>query len=441
MLNDLIQNSTLLIALSVLYGLLIRTCKGNLLICRVFGGVLFGTIASAAMKMSVHYNTGVIYDGRSIVLALSGLFGGWITGIISVLIAGAYRIYLGGAGIWAGMATIFISAMVGLTFRFLHNNKPELLKIHTLLGMGIVTHLLMLFCQLLLPWPSGFQVIEQIWVPVMLVLPVATLLMGLLLANDRKRFLAEKEIRESEMLYQITLRSIGDAVITTDRSGRVKFMNPLAEHLTGWKEVNAIGNPIEDVFRIINEDSREKVDCPAHKVMAEGIIMGLANHTILISKEGKEVPIADSGAPIRNEDGDVVGMVLVFRDQSHERLMNRQLHESRERFRRAVDNIPDIVVIYGRDLKIQFVNEATTLLWQRPATDFLGLTEEEIREGKVINDYLSVLKKAQQTGEIHSIKLSISVPKAGVRHLNINCIPLIDENGAVGRCVRFRNYC
>lgn len=439
MLYDLIQNSSLLIALSVFYGLLIRTCNPDSLSCKIVGGILFGTMAVAAMKMSVHYNTGVIYDGRSVVLTLAGLFGGGITGILSVLIAGIYRIYLGGVGIWAGIATILSSALVGFTFRLLHQNKPELLKISTLWGMGVITHFFMLICQLLLPWPPGLHVIGQIWMPVMVVLPTGTLLMGLLLATDKKRFLAEKEIRESETLYRTTLHSIGDAVITTDRLGKIKFMNPLAEELTGWKETDAKGCPIEQVFRIINENSRRIVDCPVPKILQDGIIVGLANHTLLISREGAEIPIADSGAPIRDDSGNVVGVVLVFRDQSSERKMNRQLYESRERFRRAVDNIPDVVIIYDRDLKIQFVNEAMTLISQRPVTDFIGHTEEEIWGIEVIKDYLPVLKRTQQTCETNSVQLSIPIPNLGLRHLNINCIPLADENGLIWEIVTIAN--
>lgn len=439
MLNDLIQNSSLLIALSVLYGLLSRVCKSDSLSCKIIGGILFGTIAIAAMKMSIHYSTGVIYDGRSIVLTLSGLFGGGITGIISVLIAGAYRIYLGGAGIWAGTATIITSALVGLAFRILHQNKPEMLKIHTLWIMGIITHLSMLTCQLLLPWPTGLAVIEKIWVPVILVLPVGTLLMGLLLATDKKRFLAEKEIRESETLYRTTLHSIGDAVITTDRLGKVKFMNPLAEQLTGWKEPDAIGCSIEQVFSIINEDSRLKVECPVQRILQEGVIVGLANHTVLISKIGGEIPIADSGAPIRDDYGNVAGVVLIFRDQTAERAMLRQMHESRERFRRAVENIPDVVVIYDRKLRIQYANEAMTQISKRPISDFIGFTDAEIWDHEVIKDYLPVLTDALRTGEVRKFKLLIPIPDIGERHLNITCIPLTDENGFVWEMMTIAN--
>ena len=439
MINDLIQNSSLLIALSVLYGLLTRICKSDSLNCKILGGILFGTIAVAAMKMSIHYNTGVIYDGRSIVLTLAGLFGGGITGIISVLVAGAYRVSLGGAGIWAGLTTIITSTLVGFTFRRLHQNKPELLKIPMLFGMGVVSHLCMLICQFLLPWPTGLQVVGQIWIPVMLVLPVCTLLMGILLATDRKRFLAEKEIREKESLYRTTLRSIGDAVITTDHLGRIKFMNPLAEKLTGWKEADAHGYPIDQVFNIINEDSRLKVDCPVARILTEGMIAGLANHTLLISKEGTEIPIADSGAPIRDDDGNITGVVLVFRDQTTERIMIRQMRESRERFRRAVENIPDIVLIYDRDLRIQYANEAMTLISQRPVTDFIGFTDRDIWDQEVIKDYLPVLTETLRTGETQKFKLMIPIPNIGDRHLNITCIPLTDENGFVWEIMTIAN--
>ena len=135
------------------------------------------------------------------------------------------------------------------------------------------------------------------------------------------------EIQEAHEEFRTTLYSIGDAVITTDHKGSVKVMNPVAEQLTGLSESEANGKPLEEVFRIINEDSREKVENPAQRVLREGIIVGLANHTILISNDGTERPIADSGAPIRDKEGAVNGVVLVFRDQTQERAAQKALRE------------------------------------------------------------------------------------------------------------------
>src|SRR5690606_35727700 len=106
--------------------------------------------------------------------------------------------------------------------------------------------------------------------------------------------------------------SIGDAVIATDVRGCVEFMNAVAEHLTGWRLDDARRRPCSDVFKIINENSRLTVESPVTRVLAEGVVVGLANHTILIAADGTERPIDDSGAPIRSRDGRIVGVVLVF---------------------------------------------------------------------------------------------------------------------------------
>jgi PAS domain S-box-containing protein len=127
--------------------------------------------------------------------------------------------------------------------------------------------------------------------------------------------------REDEALRWLhtTLRSIGDAVIATDAEGRVTFMNPVAESLTGFKEDEARGQALEEVFHIVSEETRAVVESPVVKVLREGAIVGLANHTVLCRKGGPEIPIDDSGAPIRNEEGEISGVVLVFRDVSHEK--------------------------------------------------------------------------------------------------------------------------
>jgi PAS domain S-box-containing protein len=134
------------------------------------------------------------------------------------------------------------------------------------------------------------------------------------LAEAVERMRAEDVLREQREWLRITLSSIGDAVIATDREGRITFMNPVAEKATGWNEKEAAGKHLEEVFKVINEESRRKVETPVEKVIREGIIVGLANHTVLISKDGTEIPIDDSAAPIRDKTGGISGIVLVFHD-------------------------------------------------------------------------------------------------------------------------------
>jgi PAS domain S-box-containing protein len=144
------------------------------------------------------------------------------------------------------------------------------------------------------------------------------LLLGILALNmsAAERLVAAGRLRESEERLRTTLRSIGDAVIATDAVGRVVFMNPIAQQLTGWTDSEASGQPLETVFRIVNEATRLPVESPAAKVLREGTIVGLANHTVLLSRDGREHPIDDSGAPIRDAGGAIMGVVLVFRDVS-----------------------------------------------------------------------------------------------------------------------------
>ncbi|HPR31991.1 MAG TPA: PAS domain S-box protein, partial [Prolixibacteraceae bacterium] len=120
-----------------------------------------------------------------------------------------------------------------------------------------------------------------------------------------------KKLYETRETYRTTLYSIGDAVITSDREGRVVHMNPVAERLTGWTEKEAIQQQIDEVFAIFNEETGESVPNPVKRVIREGEVVGLANHTVLLSKDGRRIPIADSGAPIFDNNRSITGVVLV----------------------------------------------------------------------------------------------------------------------------------
>jgi len=142
-----------------------------------------------------------------------------------------------------------------------------------------------------------------------------------------------------ERRFRTTLTSIGDGVIATDADSLIEFMNPPAAAMTGWSTEEAIGHSLGEVFLIVNEHSRQTVENPVLRVLREGQIVGLANHTLLLRRDGTEIPIADSGAPIRGEDGSITGVVLVFRDQSEERFAAAALRESEQTFRSLFENM------------------------------------------------------------------------------------------------------
>jgi PAS domain S-box-containing protein len=153
--------------------------------------------------------------------------------------------------------------------------------------------------------------------------------------NITERKQAEAALIESEEKMRTTLKSIGDAVIATDASGRIELMNPIAEKLTGWTLADAAGKLLKDVFPIFNEQTREPVRSPVDLVLKSGKSVELANHTILLSKDGCEIPITDSGAPIKDRSGTISGVVLVFRDQTKERSARNALAKNTARLRRA----------------------------------------------------------------------------------------------------------
>ncbi len=161
-------------------------------------------------------------------------------------------------------------------------------------------------------------------------LALVALVVWLFARNLAMRQRASEVLQAERERFRTTLTSIGDGVTVTDAQGRVTLLNPVAEALTGW-DADAIGRPVEAVFRIVNEATRAPVENPVGKVLREGAVVGLGNHTVLIGRDGRERPIDDSGAPIRDGRGRVVGVVLVFRDITKRRASEQRLHENDRR--------------------------------------------------------------------------------------------------------------
>lgn len=256
----------------------------------------------------------------------------------------------------------------------------------------------------------------------------------------------EARLRTSLERSGIILKSVGDGVIAIDAQGRVELLNPVAEALTGWSREEACGRPLEDVFRIVNEETREKVENPAVKVLQEGVVVSLANHTLLIARNGTERPIADSAAPIHDPQGEITGVVLVFRDQTDERRAQRLIqirfalleyastHTLDELLRKALDEIGTLVEspvgfyhFVSFDQKTLSLQQWSTRTLQEfcraegkgmhYGIDQAGVWADCVREGKPVvhNDYASLPhKRGMPDGHAEVIReLAVPVMKAG----------------------------
>ena len=168
--------------------------------------------------------------------------------------------------------------------------------------------------------------------------------------------LAQKRLQESEARAVRILQSIGDAVIVTDADSNVVRVNPVAERLTGWSQQEAQDAPLSRIFRIVNETTREPVDIPSEKAMRLGEVVGLANHTILVARDGSEINIDDSGSPIRDEDGKILGGVLVFRNISDRRRAERERNALTGRLNQVMRVTTDAIVSVDRNWVMTYVN-------------------------------------------------------------------------------------
>ncbi len=233
---------------------------------------------------------------------------------------------------------------------------------------------------------------------------------------------AQAELKQSEQRFQVTLASIGDGVIATDKEGRVTFMNGVAESLTGWNSQQAKGLPLELVFKIVDEWTRRPSENAARRAVTTGRAVELGNHSILLAKDGKELPIDDSAAPIRGHSGELGGVVLVFRDATKQ----RAAEEIGRRLAAFVENSED--AIFGTDLEgvIQAWNSGAERIFGygksqilgRPLSETIIPPEQRDEEAQVIER----LRRGERLGHYETVRLrqdgkkvDVSVMVAGVR--------------------------
>ncbi|MBL8798514.1 MAG: PAS domain S-box protein [Planctomycetia bacterium] len=221
--------------------------------------------------------------------------------------------------------------------------------------------------------------------------------------------------RQREQL-RVTLRSIGDGVITTDAAGRVTLLNPVAESLMGRPGAEAVGQPIDAVFRIIHEQSRAQVVNPVVQVLATGQAAGLSNHALLVARDGSERPIDDSAAPIRDQDGRVAGAVLVFRDITERRREEgerqqqvRQLAEAEERIRAVVENVIDAIITIDERGQVQSANPAAERLFGYKREELLGQNVKLLMPEPYHGEHDGYLANYLRTGQAKIIRIGREV--------------------------------
>lgn len=190
---------------------------------------------------------------------------------------------------------------------------------------------------------------------------------------NRRLQQANITLQISDEKLAVTLNSIGDGVIAADAEGRVTFLNPLAQQLTGWTQAEAFGHVVDDIFHILNQETRKPATVPVKETLENGSIQGLANHTVLISREGRERAIADSCAPIRDRTGKVVGAVLVFRDVTEEYAVQRELNDNAALIQTILNTVVDgIITFHATGGIVETVNPAALRMFDYTVAEITG---------------------------------------------------------------------
>ncbi len=253
------------------------------------------------------------------------------------------------------------------------------------------------------------------------------------LAQDiTKAKTAEQLVFRQREQFRVTLESIGDGVIATDIRGAISFINPVAANLTGWREFEALGKPVGEVFHIMGEKTREPIANPLEQALREGRIVELSNHALLISRQGQEIPIQDSAAPIRDLTGALIGAVLVFRDVSAQRAAHAALEAREARYRSLVENASDMIYSLTMDGKVTSINAAGEALLGYARDEVVGLPVERF----VAPEYLEIMeamfrKKVAGSPET-TYELELLTKDGGRRRFAINSRLMSDEHGEQG---------
>ena len=233
MIITLINNAALLLALGVAYDILFSNANIDTRLKSIIFGIIIGLIGIALMLNPWELSFGLFFDTRSILLSITGLFFGFIPVVIGALIIASYRIYLGGVGVVMGVSVIGSSVIIGLLWRRYHYRIQKALGRFDLYIFGVLVHIFMLICTLLLPWPFAFEVIKYISLPVMLIYPAGTVLLGSILNNQLSRKRTQDELKENETKLQNFIDNVPVGMFRISSEGKVVQTNPEMAHILG----------------------------------------------------------------------------------------------------------------------------------------------------------------------------------------------------------------
>lgn len=327
---SLINNAALLLAMCIVYDALsTREEKVKPGIRQLLSGTILGVICIAVMLNPLHWQQGIIFDTRSVLLCVAGLFFAPLSAFITMVMAAAYRIHLGGSGVWMGVAVILASGGIALLWKFTRKTALEAISLAELYALGLVVHLVMLGLMILLPGPIVVQTLGEIGIPVLVVYPVATALLGKMMANRRARNQADSALKESEERWQYALEGSGDGVWDREiQTGKV-FYSDQWKRMLGFARSEIAHTP-EAWKELVHPEDREKVLEELHRHQRGESPEYLAEYRIRCKDNSYKWILARGKVTARDQQGNALRIVGTHTDITDRRLLEEQLRQAQK---------------------------------------------------------------------------------------------------------------
>ncbi|MBN1582143.1 MAG: PAS domain S-box protein, partial [Anaerolineae bacterium] len=356
----LVNNAALLLALAILYDILPPPAKTRRWLQAILTGILLGLIGVAVMLTPWRFSEGVIFDTRSILLSITGLFFGPVSTALAAAMTCVLRIFQGGDGTLMGVAVILTSAGLGLAWRYRLRAQKRTPRWFEFYGFGIVVHVAMLLWMLSLPRAIAFDVLHAISVPVMAIYPVGTVLLGLLLVRQRDRTQWEQQLRhERDLLARISETSpVG--ITTVDRNGRIVYANARAEEILGLSRdriARRTYNAPEWKITGLDGEPFSKVQLPFRQVQATQKPVWNVIHAIEWA-DGRRVLLSINAAPLLDDAGQFDGMVASLEDITERKRAEKELRDLSARNEAILAAVPEIIMQVDNDKVYTWANRA-----------------------------------------------------------------------------------
>ncbi len=358
MVISLIQNISILLALSICHSFILLRWKHRSLVYDILTGFLFGSVCIAGMMTPFVFSQGVIFDGRSLVACMAGLFGGPVTAAILFMMGSAYRVWLGGGGALMGVLVLLSASGLGVICHYIYNKRPEHISFIHLYLLGLLVHICMVLLMMTLPGDVRWKVMASIGPPVLIIYPFGTVLLGKLLSDQIAGADAYQALRISEKNYRELVESANSIILRLDTEGRIRFINEFAQKFFEYSEDEILGkHAVGTIIPEVESTGRDLRNLIVDIV--SDVENYVSNENENMRKNGERVWVAWANRLIYDENGGVkeilsVGNDITKRKQTESALarVEDELKESEEKYRILFEGAGDSFVLLNLEGEI-----------------------------------------------------------------------------------------